>query len=277
MTPGRLVALGLVLLAAAFALWAVPSSQYIFLPDPAHPLAPLVQVEGGHDPADGGGIYFVDVRYRKATLLERLLGGRLHEGADLKKPGSVNQPGLSEAAQRRVNLAEMQLSQRVAAAVALRSIGKKVRTRQAGALISAVEPGFPAAGKIEPLDVIEAVDGKEVTGPEGVSKAMRGKRVGDEVRFRLRRGDKATSVTLHTVRSPESGRAVVGVLLAQATKIHLPLRVTINLADVGGPSAGLAFALDVLEELGRNVDRGHRIAATGEIHLDGSVGPIGGI
>ena len=46
---------------------------------------------------------------------------------------------------------------------------------------------------------------------------------------------------------------------------------------MGGPSAGLAFALDVLEELGRNVDGGHRIAATGEIFLNGSVGPIGGI
>jgi len=88
-------------------------------------------------------------------------------------------------------------------------------------------------------------------------------------------------LTLHTVRSDDSPqarpRAVVGVLLGQATQIRLPIKVKIDLAGVGGPSAGLAFALDVLEELGRNVDRGHRIAATGEIHLDGSVGPIGGI
>jgi PDZ domain-containing protein len=276
-TPGRLVALGLVLFVAAFTLWAVPSSEYIFLPDPAHPLAPLVHVQGGRDPADGGGIYFVDVRYRKATLLERLLGGRLHEGADLKKPEVVNEPGLNETAQRRVDLAEMQLSQKVAAAVALRSLGKKVQTRQAGALISAVQPGFPAAGKIEPLDVIEAVDGKPVRTPGGLAHAMAGKRVGDAVSFRVRRGTKTTRVTLKTVRSPESGGAVVGIVIDQATQIQLPLRVTINLADVGGPSAGLAFALDVLEELGKNVDRGHRIAATGEMHLDGSVGPIGGV
>ena len=48
-------------------------------------------------------------------------------------------------------------------------------------------------------------------------------------------------------------------------------------AGVGGPSAGLAFALDVLEELGRDVDRGYKVAATGEIELDGGVAPIGGI
>ena len=51
----------------------------------------------------------------------------------------------------------------------------------------------------------------------------------------------------------------------------------INAGSVGGPSAGLAFALDVLEQLGRDVDHGHRIAATGEIGLDGSVQPIGGV
>ena len=60
-------------------------------------------------------------------------------------------------------------------------------------------------------------------------------------------------------------------------RIHLPIRVSIDSGDVGGPSAGLAFALDVLEKLGRDVDRGHKIAATGEIFLNGSIGPIGGI
>ena len=66
-------------------------------------------------------------------------------------------------------------------------------------------------------------------------------------------------------------------IVAPETDIRLPIKVRIDAGNVGGPSAGLAFALDVMEELGRNVDRGHRIAATGEIFADGSVGPIGGI
>jgi PDZ domain-containing protein len=53
--------------------------------------------------------------------------------------------------------------------------------------------------------------------------------------------------------------------------------VRIDAGNVGGPSAGLAFALEVMEELGRDVVHGHRVAATGEIFADGSVGPIGGI
>ena len=65
--------------------------------------------------------------------------------------------------------------------------------------------------------------------------------------------------------------------MAQAADIKLPVKVDINLGEVGGPSAGLPFALDVLQELGTDVDHGHRVVATGEIALDGSVGPIGGV
>jgi PDZ domain-containing protein len=53
--------------------------------------------------------------------------------------------------------------------------------------------------------------------------------------------------------------------------------VRINAGDVGGPSAGLAFALDILQELGRNVVHGHRVAVSGELFPDGSVGPVGGV
>jgi PDZ domain-containing protein len=72
-------------------------------------------------------------------------------------------------------------------------------------------------------------------------------------------------------------RAIVGILIDQAADIRLPVKVRINLGDVGGPSAGHAFALEVMEKLGRDVDHGKRVAATGEIGLDGSVGPIGGV
>ena len=277
LTPARLLTAGLCLLVTAFALWLLPSRQYIFLPDRAHAVAPLVKVAGGRDPSDGGGIYFVDVVVRKATLLERLLGG-LHEGADLYKPSQVIPAGLSEKDQRRADLAEMRRSQRIAAAVALRALGRKVRAVPNGALVSSVERELPAAGKVAPADVIVAVDGISVRSPDDVQRVMRRKSVGSTVRFTVRRGAAKKVVVLETVAaSPGSHRPIVGILLEQATDIRLPLRVSIDANGVGGPSAGLAFALDVLEELGRNVDGGHRIAATGELFLNGSVGPIGGI
>ena len=100
-SPVRLVVAGLLVAAVAFALWILPTESYIFLPNEAHPVAPLVEVEGGKDPKDGG-IYYVDVRVRKATLAERLIPG-LREGATVVPAEQVRPPGVTEdgAATRR--------------------------------------------------------------------------------------------------------------------------------------------------------------------------------
>ncbi len=275
-TSGRLIALGLVLLAVVLGAWIIPSNDYIFLPDPAHPVAPLVTVPGGHEPKTGG-IYYVDVIVRKAKLLERLFGG-LHEGADLYPASEINPPGVNDTQRQQIDLQDMRNSQVVAAAVALKADGKKVVARPVGAKVDAVEPGKPAVGKLEPDDVIVAIDGRRVDSPAAVFAAMAKHKPGETVVFTIHRGSRTLNQHIKTVRaSAKSKRAVVGVFLEAALDIHLPIAVRINAGDVGGPSAGLAFALQILQELGRNVVRGHKIAATGEILPNGSVGPIGGI
>ena len=276
-TPKRILFTGLLLTLLVAVLARMSSGDYIFLPDRAHPVDPLVHVAGGHDPANGGGIYFVDVIVRRATVLEQLFGG-LHTGADLYPASAVVPPGVSDTQQNQVDAFEMKTSQQIAAAVALRELGRKVTTSQSGALVEFVRPGFPAAGKLAPTDVIVAVDGRPVSSPAGVSAVMDGSRAGTSFSFRILHGGRARLVTLRTVPDePGSTRGVVGIFLAPDETIHLPIRVSIDAHGIGGPSAGLAFALDVLQQLGRNVDRGYKIAATGEIYLNGAVGPIGGI
>jgi PDZ domain-containing protein len=274
--PGVVLAAGFALLVVAVSGFVVPSNEYIFLPDKAHPVAPLVSVPGGKDPARGG-VYFVDVVVRKASLVERLFGG-LHEGASLYPADAVNPPGVNDTQRRRIDLQDMQQSQQVAAAVALAAAGKKVVLRPTGAQVTAIEPGKPADGRLEPDDVIVAIDGRQVRTTANVHSIMSTHKVGDTVAFTVRRGGRTLVVRLRTVR-PDRGpkRPVVGVLLEPAISIHLPVQVKIDAGGVGGPSAGLAFALDLLAELGRNVLHGHRVAATGELFPDGSVGPIGGI
>ena len=136
---------GLALLVVVIALFIVPSNEYIFLPDKAHPVGPLVDVAGGHPAKGPGGIYFVDVIVRKATLLERLFGG-LHQGADLEAPDNVVPAGVSSAQNDQLSLEEMKTSQQIAGAVALRSLGYKVQAVDNGALVSGISPGLPAAG-----------------------------------------------------------------------------------------------------------------------------------
>jgi Lon-like protease len=275
-TPGRLLALGVILFAVALGLYVYPSNDYIFLPDPAHPVAPLVTVEGGKDPVKGG-VYYVDVVERKATVLEKLFGG-LHKGADLYPASAVNPPGVDDAQRRQIDLQDMAHSQQIAAAVALKAAGKNVVIRPTGVLVDAVAPGEPAAGKLHPDDVIVAVEGTRVRSPAELSAVMKKHKIGDDVTFTVRRGKQTLTLTMPTIASDGPPKhAIVGIAVEPAVDIQLPLKVAINAGGVGGPSAGLAFALDVMQELGHNVIHGHKIAATGEIFPDGSVGPIGGI
>jgi PDZ domain-containing protein len=276
-TPLRLLVTGLALLVVVAALLILPSNEYIFLPDPAHAVAPLVTVPGGHDPAHGG-VYYVDVIVRKATWLERLVPG-IHNGADLYPASAIDPPGVTDQLRRKLDLQDMQLSQQVAAAVALRAAGKKVVMRAVGVRATLVGQGLPAFGKLEPGDVIIAVDGT-ATPTVGDLRARMAKHIpGDVVTFTVRRGKQTLVEKMKTIGTGtgKNRRAIVGISTEQALDIHLPLQVRINAGSVGGPSAGVAFALDVMEELGRDVVHGHKIAATGEILPDGSIGPIGGI
>jgi Lon-like protease len=276
MTARRLAAAGLILLIAAGAfVWLFPSNTYIFLPDRAHAVAPIVMVQGGKDPNDGGGIYFVDIFVRKATLLERLWPG-IHEGGQLVPASAVLPAGTSEKQRRQADAREMTRSQEVAAAVALRAAGYKVVANPTGALVEQVDPSVPAAGRLQPTDIIVSANGKRVRVPGDLRRVVGALHPGDTVRLVIRRGNDQKPVEVRTVRDTD-GRTIIGVIVDQAAFVKLPRRVRIDAGNVGGPSAGLPFALGVLEELGKDVDHGRRVAATGQIELDGTVTPIGGV
>jgi Lon-like protease len=276
MTPRRLAAAGLILLVAAGAfVWLFPSNTYIFLPDRAHAVAPIVTVQGGKDPKDGGGIYFVDIFVRKATLLERLWPG-IHEGGQLVPASAILPAGTSEKQRRQADAREMTRSQQVAAAVALRAAGYHVVANPTGALVEQVDPSVPAAGRLQPTDIIVSANGRRVRVPGDLRRVVGALHPGDTVRLVVRRGSDQKRVDVRTVRDTD-GRTIIGVIVDQAAFVKLPRQVKIDAGNVGGPSAGLPFALDILEELGKDVDHGRRVAATGQIELNGTVTPIGGV
>ena len=278
LSPGRVVTAGLVIGALAIgAGWLIPSDGYLILPDRAKPLEGKVKVEG-EKPHPPGGIYYVDVIVRKATLLEELVSALRPEGADLVPAESLVPPGSTFRERRRQNLRQMDRSEEVAAAVALRELDYDVDAEPEGALVVAVAPDAPAAGKLEPTEVIVAVDNAPVRTPDDLRRLIANHEPGDIVRLRVRAGGATRVVEVGTIESPEeAGRPIIGIQVEQFADIKLPIAVEIDLGGVGGPSAGLAFALDVVEELRGNVDRGLRVAVTGELELDGGVAPIGGV
>jgi PDZ domain-containing protein len=246
-------------------------------------VAPLVAVRGGHDPKGPGGIYYDAVIVRRAKLFERLFPW-IHDGATLVPASVVNPPGVSDSQRRQEDLRDMATSQEVAAAVALEYLGYDVVVRSAGALVDAVSAGSPAekAG-LAPTDIIVAIDGKRVRTPADVRRVMSEHRPGDRVRLTIRTGASLASKVVGTTHCAAGSagcdpkRPVMGVIVSTAPQVKLPFPVRIDAGQIGGPSAGLAFALDVLEELGHRVDRGYKVAATGQLDTDGTVEPIGGV
>jgi Lon-like protease len=276
---GRLVAAAAILVGICLAVvWLVPSGYYIYAPHEAQPLAGRVEVQGERAETGPGRILFVDITVRPASWLERLLPFARPDGSTLVPDHAVVPPGSTIADRRQDARAEMKRSEDVAAAVALRQAGYPVVAKPRGALVEGVARNVPAASRLQEQDVIVAVDGEAVRTPADLRRLVGLHEPGDTVTLRVRRDGKLRTIAVRTVADPSNEtRPLIGVEVAQAADITLGRKIDIDLGDVGGPSAGLAFALDILEELDENVDRGLTVAATGEIELDGSVRPVGGI
>ncbi len=279
LTPFRLLAAAALVIAATLAFFVVHrTDEYLEIPDEAHPLAGLVSVSGGKTQQDGGGIYYVDVLVKRATLLESVVPAVRPEGADVIKREQLVQPGISDRERIKLELADMKLSQVVASTVALRTLGYPIPIRLGGLRVVAVTSDSHAVGLLKSGDVIVAADGKVVRDRADLRAVLARHSAGDVVRLRIRRAGARRTFAIRTISDDsEPKRPIIGVLPIQAFEVHFPFTIRFSLGDVGGPSAGLAFALELLEKRGRDVDHGYKVAATGEIQLDGSVTRIGGV
>jgi PDZ domain-containing protein len=169
------------------------------------------------------------------------------------------------------NAAEMAGSQQEAIAVALRALGQSVPSV---VLIGGLTKDSPAKGALLPGDTLVSIDGRPVATPTAVRSVIRAHQPGEGAVITVSRGGKELVRTVKTVKV--DGRAVVGVLLRSG--FDFPTKVSINAGNVGGPSAGMMFALGIYDKLTPGaLTGGVNIAGTGTIDDAGKVGPIGGI
>ena len=180
----------------------------------------------------------------------------------------------SEKEIRQENAEDMQLSQQHATTAALRQLGVKVGSEL---VIGSVVKDSPAVGKLKAADHILKVDGTPVSTPGEVRTAVRKHKPGETVTFEVERQGAVRQVPVTTVADPEGGgHALVGITTQE--KHIYPFEVKIQLDNVAGPSAGLMFALGIIDKLTKDdITGGRFVAGTGEINDEGKVGPIGGI
>jgi PDZ domain-containing protein len=274
LTPWRaLGAVVVLVLVTLVILIRIPSGEYVLLVDGAHPVAPLVRVQGAK-PVKSGQLYFVDVKEQNASELETLFPWLLPH-ASFVPAGDIVAPCSSAAQADAAALQEMAFSQQVAAAVALRKLHYHVVVKPTGVVVSQLIGGTHAPCNLQPMDVVVAVGGTPTPTEASLHAALGSVKPGAVVKLRVRRGGKLLTVPIRTV--DDGGRALIGFVPNQAATFKLPLKVAIDTNGIGGPSAGLAFTLEVMQQLGRNVLHGHKVAATGEMELNGAVAPIGGV
>lgn len=166
---------------------------------------------------------------------------------------------------------EMASSQELAAAAALTQLHIGYQTQVE--VVSTVA-GYPASKVLKAGDIIEAVDGKTVTGSTSLSSMITAHPVGTTLQLEVLRAGKTLTIPVATKLS---GRTpVIGVHVQEQYKF--PFNVQIRVGDIGGPSAGMMFALGIIDKLTTlNLAGGKFIAGTGEITPSGQVEPIGGI
>jgi PDZ domain-containing protein len=149
-----------------------------------------------------------------------------------------------------------------------------------GAQVQELAETSKAKGLVQPGDVIVEADGQRVATANDLVVLIQAHRPGERVGLRLRRGEEERVVEVPLGESPdEPGRARAGlIVLTHLYDYELPREVNLQTKDIGGPSAGLMFALGVYNAVApTDITKGHKIAGTGTISTDGKVGPVGGV
>jgi PDZ domain-containing protein len=178
------------------------------------------------------------------------------------------------------NIQEMDTSKQVAAVVALRRLGYAVDEQGKGALVVHVEDKAPASGRLVQGDVITGIDGRAASLSQEVVQAIRQHKPGESVRLDVLGVKGETRVEEVVLGSrPQRSEGYLGVVLnTKEQKFDYPFDVVIDSGTIGGPSAGLAFTLGVLDTLtAGELTGGKKVAATGTIEIDGHVGDVGGV
>jgi PDZ domain-containing protein len=272
-----------VLVLLGFLAAVVPLPYTAIEPGAATPVAGLVSV------GDGTRLYppehsvaFTTISEASTTLLS-VVRGWFDDHVQIVRT-SVLTGGQSREENNRFNRQLMDTSKLTAEYVALQRLGLPVTIVTAGTYVQAVGRGSPAAGVLKVNDLITAVDGHTLDRLDQIRGYLQVGGPGAEHTLTVQRGTGADarrlSLSLRTVADTtgDQTRAIVGIAPAEnIVDVRLPFPVSIDSGNVGGPSAGLAFTLALLDDLTPGeLTGGHRVAVTGTMDFDGVVGPVGG-
>jgi PDZ domain-containing protein len=271
----RLSLIGVVLVIIAI-LFIYPLDSYISSPGGAYNLDPLVEVVGG-DENDVGTFSLMTITVAKATPASYVFS-KFTDTKKLLPPEKVRRDGEND---KEYNIRQKKLmtgSQFNAITVAFDKANLPVDIQFDGVFVMMVLEKGAADGILEVGDKIRAVDGVKLKESGEFFKLIGDKKLGDEVTVSLDRNGKMFDSTLKLKEIPDSdGRAGLGVRFEEDRTLTTDPKIDFKTSNIGGPSAGLMFTLEIMNQLlDEDLTKGYKIAGTGEMLEDGTVGRIGG-
>lgn len=236
----------------------------------------IIQVDGRKSYEHKGGLSMVTVQYvggpgSRVDLFTALSAWLSPRDAVLPEE-AVFPPGRSMDEVSEEQSLQMDDSQSKAVAAALTQLDIDYDVQP---VVADVDKLLPAHGRLKAGDAITEVDGTPVDGVQKTVDKVSDRDPGDPVTLTVERKGEPKEVEIDTAES-DDGTAVVGVMLRD--DMDFPFKVDVSVGDIGGPSAGMMFALGIMDHLSsESLTGGHEIAGTGTIEPDGKVGGVSGV
>ncbi|KIL38085.1 hypothetical protein SD70_28660 [Gordoniibacillus kamchatkensis] len=273
--------------AAAYLLLFVPLPYYILMPGSAEPVKPMVHLAQG-EPAEKGVFLLTTVGGRDANLLNYFIALVDPNEELVKKKDMFGDESIQDYSQRQEYV--MLTSQSDAMQAAYRKAGVPYEIKNEGVMVLRTLPGYPAERILRGGDYLLQIDETPIRKAQDLLDFLKGKKAGDTVKIAYRRNKANDSATMTLATLPQDKDAagkplpprpglgfvpgdVQSVQASDASK-----QLAVKTEDIGGPSAGLMFSLEMYAQLtGKDLTKGYRVAGTGTIDPNGQVGVIGGI
>ena len=249
---------------------------YVSKPGMAKELGPIITVEGGDK--DEGNFMLTTVRMGRANIFS-YIEAKVRNYEELYPLDMILNKKETEEEYNARQLHLMAGSKLNAIEVAYRKAGLPIKYKYKGIYVVQVIPDMPAYGKLSAGDRIFKVDGKQLPSSEKFIDYVSKKHAGDKVELTYLRNKSTKTVTLKLQAFKEDPQKVgIGISLVDDKEIIVDPKVKVKTDEIGGPSAGFMFSLEIYNQLAEgDLTKGYQIAGTGTIEVDGTVGPIGGI
>ncbi len=272
------VPLLLVLLGLIIAGYFIRTGHVLVQPGTAQNLREMVAVENGA--GDDPGKFFLVTVAQKQTNLWSLLYGYLHPDVEVQRLSQVIPQGMSDREYYELLEQLMEESKNTARVIALRRAGYDVEIVSEGVVVAGFLDQSPSKGTLKKGDLITAIDGRKTLLAGEVISEVQQRQVGDAVKLTVMRDSEIIDLSVTTAAHPDDpSLPALGVYISTLEwKPVLPLEIRLETGEIAGPSAGLMFVLEILNQLQPgDLAGGRLIAGTGTIDVNEKIGPIGGV